>query len=828
MGTNQRLSLVKLRRERAGAHLRVRVLSALSTAILATVIKAAPSTKETFFETKIRPILADHCYECHSVEAGKSKGGLRVDDREALLSGGDSGPSLVIGKPDESLLLTSMRHTDPDLVMPPEKPRLPDSVLADFSRWIADGAVDPRKKLEGGRGKIANDFESRKRHWSYLPIVEPEIPLTKRLDWPTSDIDHFILAKLEENHLSPSPDAAPDVLRRRLSFDLTGLPPTEADADRPWEESVDLLLNSAAYAPHWARHWLDVARYAESNGKEANLIYPHAWRYRDYVIDAFGNDLPYNRFLLEQIAGDLLPAKNDGERARLLTATGYLAIGPKNLASQVPEQFTAELIDEQIDSFSRGLLGVSLACARCHDHKSEPVTMADYYALVGIFKSTDTRYGTWVDTENNQGGHLIRLPNLPGQIILTPSLSKEALTEVRARLAQLDEDEKSAKKKAEEARKSGTDPQKRFNAALSETLRIYWSRGPLVGQLETVDDTGKALPLCMGVVEAAKMCDSPRYDRGDLLHPGQLIPRGVPSLYGLSTEVQAPEGESGRLQLARWIIDPENPLTARVIVNRVWSHLFGVGLVDTEDDFGRTGTAPSHPELLDFLASRFQQNGWSIRWLIREIVLSHTYRQSSLWRQDTFEADPDNRLLWRINKRRLEAEAIRDSMLSASGELDSRPARGSLVATLPIQSAGMVPLNRALPKDLDGSLYRSIYLPILRDQLPEVLQQFDFAEPSLVVGRRDTTNAAPQALYLINSDFVIARATALARRILEVAPDREARIEAAYRYCLSRKPLASEIVLAQKFIQNAKDSDLSVWQDFCQALLASADFRMID
>lgn len=802
--------------------------------------QAAPAPGSAFFESKIRPILADHCYECHSAEAGKSKGGLRVDDRDSLLRGGDTGPAVVPGKPGESLLLVSMEHSDPDLVMPPEKPRLSDAVLEDFRKWITEGAADPRESVAGKDGKPVDDFEARKQHWSYQPLERSKVPVTKTSGWAINEIDHFILDKLEKHGLEPSPDASPEVLQRRLAFDLTGLPPQALDSDAPWEERVDSLLNSPAFGPRWARHWLDVVRYAESNGKEANLLYPHAWRYRDYVIDAFTNDLPYDRFLMEQIAGDLLSAKNDAERARLLIATGFLAIGAKNLALQNPEQFAADLYDEQIDALSRGFLAISFACARCHDHKADPVTMGDYYGLVGIFQSTDTRYGTWIDSENNQGGRLQRLPAVPGQIIPTLSLTKEEVTSLRARLAQLDKDQAALESKMEKAKKAGTDSQKLFNDALREALRIYWSRGPLAGRLDTVDANGKALPLCMAAVEADTMADSPRYERGNLTHPAGRVPRGVPSLFGLANEGAAPEKSSGRLELAHWIADPKNPLTARVMVNRVWSHLFGVGLVDTVDDFGRFGAKPSHPELLDWLALRFQEKGWSVKSLIREIVLSRTYQQSSEWRDLAYEADPGNRMLWRMNKRRLEAEAIRDAMLAASGELDLRPGRASLVATLGNQSAGMVPSNPALPKDLDGSVHRSIYLPILRDQLPEVLRQFDFAEPSLVVGQRDVTNAPAQALYLINSSFVRERSAAVAKRVLKVAPDESRRIDAAFRFCLGRAPDVREVELVTQFLAQSlggaeaksaasdKEKSEQAWQDMCQTLLASADFRMID
>lgn len=794
-------------------------------ALVGTLSQAAGTDH---FESKIRPVLVEHCYECHSIESGKAKGGLRLDDREAVLRGGDSGPAIVPGKPEESLLLAAIRHSDPDLEMPPRKDRLSEAILKDFEQWITDGAVDPRESANGKDGRTGDDIESRRQHWSFRPVVTPKVPQPERTDWAYNDIDRFILAKLEENDLEPAPDAEPATLLRRLSFDLTGLPPGESAIPNPKSE-IDQLLASPSYGQRWARHWLDVVRYAESNGKEANLIHPHAWRYRDYVIDAFDRDLPYDRFLTEQLAGDLLPAKDDAERARLLIATGFLAMGPKSLAEQNADQFAADVADEQIDALSRAFLATSLACARCHDHKADPVTMTDYYALAGIFKSTDTRYGTWVDSESNRGGKLIRLPDLPGQLIPNRSIPPAELEKLKSQLAQLEADEKAGREKGEKMRREGVDMQSQFNDMLREALRIIWTRGPIVGKLETVDDEGRALPLAMGVLEAGEKIDSPRYERGELAHPGETVPRAVPALYRLASEGPVPAESSGRLELARWITDPEHPLTARVIVNRVWSHLFGAGLVETVDDFGRTGAAPSHPELLDFLAARFVTEGWSVKALIREIVSSRTYQQASTWREDAFLKDPDNRLLWRQSKRRLDAEAIRDAMLAASGELDLSPRPGSLVAELDVQSAAMIPFNKKIPEDLDGSTFRSVYLPVMRDQLPDVLRQFDFAEPSLVTGKRDVTNVPPQALYLMNSDFVRARAAALAKRVME-EDTVEKRIALVYQRCLNRVPDAEETRLVSDFLAGTTNATnlKERWQDLCQALLASADFRMID
>lgn len=783
---------------------------------------------EVFFENRIRPALVEHCYECHSLESGKSKGGLRLDTRNSIRSGGDTGAAVIPKKPDESLLLTAILHEELDLEMPPKKPKLPKQVLDDFEAWIKAGAYDPRSAAAGAQSAMATRLE----HWSYKKPVAPDLP--KEADWPKSNVDRFVYAKLVENEMQPSPDADERVLVRRLYFDLIGIPPTPEQAAAfsfaNLEETVDKLLDSAGFGVRWGRHWLDVVRFAESNGREANIVYPHAWRYRDYVIDAVNRDVPYDRFLHEQLAGDLLPFENDADRARLLIATGFLAFGAKGLSNQDKPQFAADLVDEQLDALSRGFLASSIACARCHDHKTAPVTMQDYYALIGIFRSTKTHYGTWIDSENNNASGLIELPDLPGQLKPGRSIPPVRLAKMKAQLAELET--QSTARDAMATKMSAEDKEKmmreNFNEILKEVLRIYWTKGGLVGKLAAVDDDGNPLPLCMGAMEANEMIDSPVYIRGDLKHPTDEAKRGVPALFGMKPAA-ADDDQSGRLALAHWLTDADNPLTARVMANRIWSHLFGAGIVQTTDNFGPTGEAPSHPQLLDYLAVRFQENGWSVKQLVREIALSRAYRQSSTYRADHFNKDPDNRLIWRANKRRLDAESIRDSMLLVSGELDLSPRPASLAAELNRHSVSLVGFDKSIPADLDGSKYRSVYLPVLRDNLPDVLSLFDFAEPSLVVGNRDETNVPPQALYLMNSDFVLERADALAQRIIEDEQTLEARIQRAFEICFNRRPDPEEATIVSQFFKNTNDTDdIARFSQFCQALLSSAEFRIAD
>jgi hypothetical protein len=809
--------------------------------------KEAPDDPKAveFFEAKIRPVLVAHCYQCHSDKEGKQEGGLSLDSRRAIREGGDRGAAVVPGDPEASLLLTAISHTDPDLKMPPRKQKLPDAVVKDFETWIKLGAADPR--VDGPKAATSGiDIEAGRKFWSFRKPLPQAVPTPKNAAWAKGDIDRFVLEKLEETQLAPSHDADAATLLRRLHFDLVGLPPSpvalsnfesavnSSGLDAALASEVDALLASPQFGERWGRHWLDVARFAESSGKEANVSFPYAFRYRDYVIDAVNADLPFDRFLVEQIAGDLLPYGNDVERARLLIATGFLALGPKNLDEANAKQFAADLIDEQIDTVTRAVMANSVACARCHDHKFDPYSMQDYYALAGIFVSTKTYFGTFVSPTNRLAGDPLPLPLGANQPIFHASISAEKVAKLKADLAKMKKEQEEGMAKALAAAIKGEDPSKYFT--LTDALRIFWSSGGIEGQLEKVDDEGKALPLAMGVLDADKIVDAPFLERGDVKKVGERVSRAFPQVIELPDVGSIPADRSGRLEFARWLTHPDHPLTARVMVNRIWRHLFGAGIVKTVDNFGFSGDPPSHPELLDYLALKFTAQGWSVKGIVRELVLSRAYRQSSDYRADAFRADPENRLLWRAAKRRLDAEQIRDAMLAASGEIDlSRPA-GSLVARVigdrPISLIGLDP---KIPSDLDASVHRSVYLPVIRDRLPDVLDLFDFAEPSLVTGDRETTNVPVQALYLMNSPFVQTRATGLADRLLREAASDEERIRRAFVLCLSRPPDAEEMKLAAAFFQRKADvsgdeasRERQLLAAYCQALLATAEFRVLD
>jgi hypothetical protein len=559
-------------------------------------------------------------------------------------------------------------------------------------------------------------------------------------DWPRGELDAYILQALTVDGLEPSGDAEPQTLLRRLFFDITGLPPKPVEIvafqesiakqgiEAAMRRQVDALLESSSYGERWGRHWLDIARYAESSGKEANISFPYAWRYRDYVIDAFNADIPFDQFVTEQLAGDLLPADDPAERTRLLIATGFLAVGTKNLDAMDPRQFTADVVDEQIDAVSRVFMGSSIACARCHDHKFDPYSMRDYYALAGMFSSSNTFFGTSVSPSNRVGGDPLVLPDLETTPVLHKSIPPQRVQKLKA--------ERDALQR--ERGEKGKD------FTLRDALRVFWRTGAIDGQLEKVDDQGRALPLAMGVLENEQVDDAPLFARGEVSRGGERVPRGFPTAIEVEKIPEIDNTLSGRLELAQWLTRHDHPLTVRVTVNRVWSHLFGSGLVASVDDFGSTGQRPSHAMLLDALAAKFIDQGWSQKQLIRELVLSRTYRQSSQFDADAFRTDPENRLLWRMPKRKLEAEAMRDAMLAVTGELDYQRPVGSLVGRIigdrPISLVG---LDKRLPRDLDGAKHRSIYLPVMRDRLPDVLDVFDFAEPSLVTGRREPVPPLP-------------------------------------------------------------------------------------
>ena len=623
------------------------------------------------------------------------------------------------GKPDESLLIQAIRYRDEELKMPP-KARLSDAVVADFERWVKMGAPDPRTGPAAALARPPVDLAKGKDFWSFRAPKRSLPPQVKRADWPLGEIDRFVLAALEARGLAPVADADRSRLLRRATFDLTGLPPTPEEidaflADRSpdaFANAVDRLLASHRFGERWGRHWLDVARFAESSGK-TNFAYPQAWRYRDWVIASFNADKPYDRFVREQIAGDLLPAENDRRRADQLIATGFLALGSKAHDAENHGQFVLDVIDEQIEATARAFLALTVACARCHDHKLDPISQRDYYAISGIFRSTRTCSGTLPGVfPNFNASPLVELPVGAGAPSALPRLPASQRAAMEERLAALVRERDSIP-----PGEANRDRLRRTNSLLA-----------MVRYRLAVDrPDGPPRAFAMGALERDEVADSPLYARGELDQPGEVVPRGLVRVLCVDTPAVIAAG-SGRRELADWLASPANPLTARVIVNRVWLHLFGRGLVPTPDNFGAAGQPPSHAELLDTLAVDFIANGWSLKRLIRRIVLSRAYRLDSAHDRHNFEVDPDDSLVWRMSPRRLDAEAIRDAMLLISGRLAPEPPVGSAVARI---GEGLALFIRTAGLDL-SDLHRSIYLPVIRDRVLEPLALFDFADPSVV------------------------------------------------------------------------------------------------
>jgi hypothetical protein len=824
------------------------LLSVGLVGILAAKAHAAPAKRRLpkeqvdFFEQKIRPVLVRNCYQCHAGDPEKAKAHFVLDTREGLRKGGDSGAAITPGKPGESLLIEALRYES--LEMPP-KAKLDDDVIDDFVQWIEMGAPDPRVGKAAKPGKI-NLAEARK-FWAFRQPEASPAPSVNDTTWPATDIDHFVLARLEKEGLKPVADADRLTLLRRVTFDLTGLPPTVEEIDafvadrspRAFAAVVDRLLDSPRFGERWGRHWLDVVRYAESTGKARNIPLRYAWRYRDWVIDAFNEGKPYNRFIVEQLAGDLLPAKDTAERDRLLIATGFLALGPKDVNVK-PEQFRMDQVDDQIDVTGRAFLGMTIACARCHDHKFDPIPTTDYYAMAGIFRSTQTLSGVSPGEKHADDQHLLTLEDASYKHQLGPKEAKEEharerqIEKVQAELTELQDrlDQKPARPK-----QGGGKPGKLTAAELSSADRkeLRQKVNQLTNRLEELHSVPSPhTHFALGVDEAKKPANCHVLDRGDLATPGAEVPRGVLTVLKRGDAPQIPPQQSGRLQLARWIANADNPLTARVMVNRVWQHLLGRGIVDSVNNFGALGNEPTHPELLDTLAVRFMEDKWSVKRLVRSIVLSRVYQLASDHDATSYEKDPDNRFFWRMDRRRLDAEEIRDAMLLASGELILERPEGSEVMKLENKTIfGPKGLTAMHPRNV-----RSVYLPIVRGLVPESLQIFDAADPNLIVGQRDVTNVPTQALYLMNNPFVMRQSEQMARRLLTQEGLKPAgRIELAYRLALGRPPRPSEAASATRFVQEYRQSlegaghkanaALAAWTSLCQTLFATGQFRYV-
>ncbi len=765
-----------------------------------------------FFETSIRPVLVEHCLKCHGED--KQWANLRLDTRDGLLKGGEGGDVFTLGEPGNSRLIEAIRQTDPDFKMPPEG-KLSDREIADFVRWFEMGAPYPKAEANNkGRTRDPN-------HWAFQPAKPQAVPATR---FPANTaIDNFIRQQLEANELAPTEPASKPVLIRRMTFDLTGLPPTpeeiydftsNANPDA-YARLADRLLASPHYGERWGRHWLDIARYADSNGLDENVAHGNAWRYRDYVVAALNRDEPYDRFLVEQLAGDLLPAADEAERRELLVATGFLGVGPKVLAEVDQAKMRMDIVDEQIDTVGKAILGMTFGCARCHDHKFDPIQTADYYGLAGIFKSTRT-----METYNKVAKWNENL--LP---------SDEARAMKAAYDQQLNEKQQSVDKYLEEAKalqanSSDQKPAENPEAAFPEETQKKLKE--LRDALEAFKKTPPELPSAMGVMED-EIVDVAIHIRGNPLKLGDVVPRHVPPVMrGPETPAFA-TGHSGRMELATWLTAPNHPLTSRVIANRIWRWHFGRGIVPSTDNFGLLGEKPSHPELLDWLAQRFVADGWSFKSLHRLILASNVYQQGSAPTPEQLTKDPENRLLARFNVRRLEAEEVRDSLLALSGTLDSTMG-GSL---LNVKNRAYFFDHTSIDKTDYSSRRRAIYLPIVRNNVYDVFQLLDFPDPAVPSGDRATTTVAPQALLMLNSDLVMQAGTDLAQRTAQESADDRQRLSRLIVRTYGREATEDELQSNLKFLADVRQSlppaeadkpQPDGWSVLCHVLLAANEF----
>ncbi len=881
-----------------------------------------------FYQMRIQPLFAAKCYACHTKSA---LGGLRLDSREAVAKGGNSGPALVPGRPADSLLVQVVTHKHDKIKMPPNG-RLSDTEIADIERWVESGAHFPAGA--GSPSSPAADLAARRNFWSFLPPRQAALPVVKNQAWARTTIDRFILAALEAKGLTPAAPADRATLLRRVTLDLTGLPPTpdeyRAFASDPSANAfaavVDRLLASERYGERWGRHWLDVARYADADGiSVAPMPFANAWRYRDWVVNAFNNDMPFDLFVKAQIAGDLLD--KPGER-QLTPGVGYLALGPWFYTVVEPVKARADELQDRIDVISRGLLGLTVACARCHDHKYDPIPTTDYYAMGGVLSSTEYKEEPLAPAEtvaaydkadqrikalDQQVKELLdgerkrfreRHARDSGRYLLAAWLRERKLSEPTAGLdskaldrwsAYLDQTHdhsllrfwpalaaSSSREQAEaaardfqamvdaliaehqeltaynerviESSKKSTDPydiyckgcraetkalprdkyvflgdlfdakrktdgEERAAGVLyldDKELDAYFDesvKAQLVSLREEQAAAKKALPerypFLHILADTKEPRDMPLHRRGDPYSMGDIIPRHFLSVLGKPEPAALGHG-SGRLDLANQIASSANPLTARVIVNRVWHHHFGTGLVRTLSNFGAAGDRPSHPELLDHLAVEFMENGWSVKKLHRQILLSSAYAMSSYASQQALTADADNRLLSRFPRRRMDVEALRDSMLCVAGNLQ-------------LTAGGPAAI---WDKDFRR---RTIYGEVSRFRTERMLTLFDFPDPSIHAEKRVATNTSVQRLFFLNSDFIKQQATGLAARARAAEPvSAEAQVRSCYAMLFGRDPEPRELAAALRFLGQTPGSSSESLAEYAQVLLSSSEFSFVD
>ena len=763
-----------------------------------------PMSPREFFQARVKPVLESKCLGCHLTEP---QGGLRMDSLEALLEGGKSGPALVKGDADASLLVKAVRYQH-DLKMPPTE-ALPANEADDIAQWIADGAVwvDDREGLQP-----YEISEEHRQHWAFQPLWRGAVPAPAGVDDSANAIDRFLLARLEQADLKASPLASKRTLIRRLTFDLTGLPPTPQEiSDFLADESqtayanlVERLLRSPRYGERWGRHWLDLVRYADTAGDSGDFPVPEAYKYRNYVIDAFQRDTPYDDFIREQIAGDLLPSGSEPERWSKIVATGYLAISRRIGVS--PHRLRHITLEDTIDNLGKTFLGLSVQCARCHDHKFDPIPTADYYALYGILDSSVF--------PSPGAEHLPYRSNFVYRV--GADKAREALAEYEQGITYWNDREREKFREYQAFQnKLITTPGRNRIVVWAELQELRAERA-VFARTEPPLETAYAISEGVGK-------DSHIHQAGDPRSEGPEVRRGFLQILGGAKLPPSYEG-SGRRLLADWIADEDNPLTARVMVNRIWHHHFGAGLVSTTSDFGVRGTPPTHPELLDYLARYFIDSGWSVKAMHRLIVHSRAYRQVSFDSGHNFDKDPQNRLVWRFNRRRLDAEQIRDSILAFSGELDlSRGGRHPFPHRRTYFYRQHEPFAEYFPTN-----QRSVYIMQGRIQKNPYLDLFDGPDGNLPMSERKATTTTLQALYLMNSEFMHQQAQAMAERWSADLPARDEFLERATETIFARPPIPQDAEQAASYFGTAGGTQEQKRAGYLRAMLASNEFLFVD
>lgn len=810
------------------------------------------------FESRIRPVLIETCLKCHGGD--KTSAGLRVDSRDSLLTGGDSGPAIVPGDPEGSLLIRALHYGDEGPSMPP-KEKLPDAIVQDFVQWVASGAPWPSAIPDS-----ASSEQQAGRHWAFRPVVKPDPP-EDSTGWSANEIDRFLLKALSNEGLTPAAPAEKRVLARRLYFDLIGLPPTpqemEAyladDSPDAYSSLVERLLASPHYGERWGRHWMDVIRYADTAGDSADYPVPELRYYRDYIIDSFNADKPYDQFIKEQVAGDLLAQQNPKDAyVEKVIATGFIALSRR--FGTTPYQTHHEVIEDTIDTMGQAFLGLTLKCARCHDHKFDPISTADYYGLYGFFASTQYPFAGAETSISKDQYRENFVPLTPRNAKVEKALTEytQQVEELRAVVKYLEEEDplkdevqkysdqvrslEKAIQLAEKTEDFDGEPLKEFLEEAKKKrngTRDAYRKKVQEKKTELKSLGFRGLPPdiegAYAVWDKPTPTDEAIQKRGVPSDRGEIVPRNAPAVLRLSDPLEPRPGTSGRLELAEWIAHPDNPLTARVMVNRIWQHHFGRGIVPSTSNFGVMGEKPSHPELLDSLAAKFMESGWSIKHLHRLIVHSSAYRMSSEYDPDDAEKDPTNRFLWRFEPRRLDAESIRDSMLAASGLLDR--ARGTEHPFPPMVEWRYTqhdPFQAIYPSN-----HRSVYLMTPRIQRHPYLGLFDGPDTNRSTGVRPESTVPLQALFLMNNEFIKETSEGFAERLITAAENEVDRLDLAFRTALSRPPNEIELDRASEHLQAyraklveegapVETHERLAWASLGRVLFAANEFIYVD